>query len=185
MGACLAMWFAPIVSGPAVNIAERQLIKTLLRTLNADASPQAVDTLFWFARKRMLFFNIGTYVPIVGTALQVMETYAIGQLVLTCTECGLDLQNENSLAPYWGPILEKALSGRQMVEAYEQLSGTEFPANVKLHFLKAVDIISASYRSTEKIPGFRKTQEIAGQGIRQVISAGFRLADRLRGKLIS
>ena len=54
MGGCLAMWFAPFVSGIACNVAEMKMVQLFLSVLDSDTSDDAASNLFWFVRTMRL-----------------------------------------------------------------------------------------------------------------------------------
>ncbi len=177
MAACLGMWFLPYVSGPACNVAEEALIRELLKTFGCH-SEAAVDSLYWFFRKKMLAINAATYIPFAGVPLQLFETYAIGQFTIHCAGCPNGVSDELWMAQNWQRIEDVILSGEKAVQMYEQSTGNRFPEHARYRFIRGVDAIRTAYKTTSKIPGFVRAQEIAGETIRQGIRAGRRLIER-------
>jgi len=171
MAVCLSYWFAPVVGGVLCNFAEKEMVKKLLTALGIAASAEATDALFWVHRKRMLAFNVATYAPWVGTSLQLLEVYSLGQFVIACAmdDKIVDLADEPKLAAEWDRIEQDILSGRRVVESYEQFTNDQFPVAIRDAFVSSVDTASAVYRTASKIPGFRAAQDAAGEGIRRAL----------------
>lgn len=171
MGTCLALWYAPWVSGLAVNKAESAMVALVLKSLNCY-SVEAVDSVFWFVRKKMLLVDFLSYTPYAGIPLQLFETYALGQFTLHCTAMPERLTDENWMAQNWKEIEAEVFSGRYAVQSYEQFTGQDFPEFARPTFLKTVDIISSAYRVAEKVPGLSWAQEKCGESIRNGIRGG-------------
>jgi hypothetical protein len=171
MGTCLALWYAPWVSGLAVNKAESAMVALILKSLNCY-SVEAVDSVFWFVRKKMLLVDFLSYTPYAGVPLQLFETYALGQFTLHCTAMPERLRDENWMAQNWKEIEAVVFSGRKAVQSYEQFTGQVFPEFARPTFLKVVDIISSAYRTAEKVPGLSWAQEKFGESIRIGIRGG-------------
>ena len=182
MGTCLALWFAPLISGLAVNKAESAMVAQILKKLDCY-SDSAVDSVFWFVRKKMLVLNIATYTPFAGTPLQLFETYALGQFTMHCATRPERLTDEQWMAANWSQIQDQIFSGRQAIRSYEQFTGEIFPEFARSSFMAAVDLISKIYRATERVPGLAKAQEVTGQFVREGIVfakwATARLASRM------
>jgi hypothetical protein len=171
MGTCLALWCAPWVSGLAVNKAESAMVALILKSLNCY-SVEAVDSVFWFVRKKMLLVDFLSYTPYAGVPLQLFETYALGQFTLHCTAMPERLTDENWMAQNWKEIEAEVFSGRRAIQSYEQFTGQVFPEFARPKFLKAVDIISSAYRTAEKVPGLSWAQEKCGESIRIGVRGG-------------
>lgn len=182
MGTCLALWYAPVVSGPIINKAEAAMITLILKSLDCY-SAEAVDSVFWFFRKKMLVLNVLTYTPYAGVPLQLFETYALGQFALHCTTMPERLSDENWMARNWKEIEAEIFSGCRAIESYEQFTGQLFPEFARPTFLKAVDCISSAYRTAEKIPGLSRAQEQTGESIRKGIRGGKIAAKRIATKI--
>lgn len=178
MGACLAVWFVPIISGVACNAAESYLIRVLLKVYDCERD-EAIDSIFWFIRKKMLFLNAATYAPVAGVPFQLFETYAMGQFALQCVTRPDRISDERWMAEQWKSIESVIFSGTQAVHSYEQFTGKKFPEYAREKFVSTVDTIGAIYRATNKIPGVARIQENAGETIRQGIKLGNRLVDDL------
>jgi hypothetical protein len=169
MTASLGAWFAPVVSGVACNAIEQTLVTELLDTLTQDEG--ARDTLFWVHRKRMLAFNVATYAPWVGTSLQVLEVYSMGQFVIACArDRSLEsLSDEPEVQKRWELIEKDILSGERVVRSYEEFSGQTFPVAIRKPFIGAVDTAAKAYTTAASIPGLQYAQEKVGEGMRQSI----------------
>jgi hypothetical protein len=172
MGACLAMWFAPIVSGIACNIAEKKMVRELLSVLGSDTSDCVVSNLFWFFRKKFLVLNGLTYVPFAGTSFQLVEVYGMGQFTIHCAAHFSDVANEQHLAESWKAVEGEILSGERVVRSYEQFTGKSFPLTIKTKFIPAVDLMRDIYLRAERIPGVEGKQEKAGQAMREALNLG-------------
>lgn len=171
MGTCLALWFAPLISGLAVNKAESAMVAQILKKLDCY-SDTAVDSVFWFVRKKMLILNIATYTPFAGVPLQLFETYALGQFTMHCATRPERLTDESWMAANWCQIQDQIFSGCQAIRSYEQFTGETFPDFARPAFIKAVDLISKTYWTAERVPGLAKAQEVTGQFVREGILVG-------------
>jgi hypothetical protein len=58
-----------------------------------------------------------------------------------------------------------------VVDFYDQFSSSSFPKKLEPVFVDAVDMISNIYRHSQRIPGVSMAQELAGEGLHQVVSA--------------
>ena len=163
----LGAWFLPVVSGVACNVAEKHLITHVLWLMGRERSESETSEVFWFVRKKMLLVNAGTYVPFAGTALQVMEVYAMGQFAILCSRLGNLSEHEMRCA--WAGIEQTMLSGRNLIAFYEGCSGKSFPMNIRLPFETSIDQLSRGYRGLMSVPGLQKGQEIVGEGLRVTI----------------
>lgn len=164
IGACLVVWYVPVGSGFVCNAAENRLIREILEIFKETDIESKASKIFWFHRKRMLFFNVATYAPWVGTSLQILEVYSIGQFTIKCIlDPSVDINNDASMVDAWAPICEDMFSGTAVVESYEQFTGETFPQTIKPTFMAAVDTLSSAYRSSERIPGLLKVQEGVGE----------------------
>lgn len=172
MGACLAMWFAPIVSGIACNVAEKKMVRELLSVLGSDTSDGVVSNLFWFFRKKFLVLNGLTYAPFVGTSFQLVEVYAMGQFTIHCATHFSDVASEQNLAKSWNAVEGEILSGEHVVCAYEEFTGKSFPLTIRRKFIPAVDLMRNIYLRAERIPGVEGKQEKAGQAMRTALDFG-------------
>lgn len=173
MSACLGLWFLPYVSGVICNKAEKTLLATLLKVLDCY-TPAGVDSLFWFFRKKMLFLNAATYIPFAGAPLQIIETYGIGQFAINCAAQPDRLIDETWMQSSWKRIEAEIFSGAQVINAYQQFTGRQFPPEMRSRFVTTVDAASQAYRKVENIPGVSGTQEWLGESWRQ----GIRKTDR-------
>jgi hypothetical protein len=177
MGTCLGMWFLPFVSGVAVNTAESVMVGGILKSVDCY-SKAGVDSVFWFFRKKMFILNLGTYVPVAGVALQLFETYALGQFAIHCSRRPECLSDEDWMARNWAEIEEDVFSGYHAIKSYEQFTGSTFPEFARGDFIRAVDLLSKVYRTAEKVPGLSRAQEVAGQTVREVIGLTKRIVPR-------
>lgn len=168
MTACLGMWFLPLLSGPAVNLAEASLVKDVLNIFGCY-SEAAADSVFWFLRKKMLLFNFATYIPVAGVPLQLFETYALGQFSIHCASRPERILDESWMNNNWKEIEIDIFSGRRVIRSYEQFTGEIFPQFAEPTFISTVDLLSKAYRIAETVPGLSKSQDFAGQKIREVI----------------
>ena len=168
MAACLGLWFVPVGSGAICNASETLLISQILRVFDCY-SEKATDALFWFIRKKMLLINVATYVPVAGVPLQLFETYAMGQFAIYCAREPQSVADERWMTRNWKRIEKEIFTGNRTVRAYEQLTGLNFPDHARDDFIRFVDLLSKSYRLTQRIPGLRVFQETAGETVRQGI----------------
>jgi hypothetical protein len=166
MAACMSFWFIPFVSGTICNASETLLISQILKAFGCY-SEAATDALFWFIRKKMLLVNVATYVPVAGVPLQLFETYAMGQFAICCASEPQLVGDEKWMTRNWKRIEKEIFSGARVVRAYEQLTGAHFPDYARDDFISFVDLLSKSYRLTQRIPGLRVFQETAGETLRQ------------------
>lgn len=180
IGACLAMWYLPVVGGAACNLVESRLVVDLLETLGEPDAEVKGHELFWFHRKRMLVLHMATYAPLVGTTVQIVEVYSLGQFVLRCVSGGevatFDLAH---LEASWAAIEEDVLSGRRVVEAYRHATGKAFAPEIEAPFVAGVDRLSQAYRRAQRVPGLREAQERAGGVMRRSSEALTGLAGAL------
>lgn len=170
MTRALAMWWAPVVSGVACNLAEAEMVKQLFRNyLSRDADVNEQESIEWFFRKKYLIVNVATYAPWVGPAVQVLEVYALGRFVSTC------LSNHNAgglttdwMERSWHSIESQIWAGEQVVLFYEQNSGSRFPENIRPEFIKAVEFIASAVTSINSVPGLSVAQELGADVVRDV-----------------
>ena len=179
MGWCLALWFTPLVSGLVVNQREQSMVRDVLVAMGKQPSEKMVDSLFWCCRKRLLVLNIATYVPVAGTAFQLFEVYALGQFTIYCAKNNLGQADERELLESWKAIEFDIFSGSRVVAAYEESTGKTFPSEIKGEFFSIVDSMRDAYRTAERIPGLMRSQEIAGEAIRQTLKGAKGLLHRL------
>jgi hypothetical protein len=168
MGYSTALWFVPFVSGIACNRYEKDLIRDVLRIMGRAGNPTECDKVFWFVRKKMLLFNAGTYIPHFGTALQVMEVYAMGQFAILCSEP--DKLADHEIGAAWNGIEHNMFSGRNLVAFYEGSTGRAFPENIREPFEIAIDQFSSVYFALMRVPGLARVQEVSGETIRKGIA---------------
>jgi len=162
MGACLSAWFAPFVGTAICNQTEREMMREVLRALGRDSSPETVNCLFWSVRKKLFFLNLTTFIPIAGTAAQVLEVYTVGQFTIYCAIHYENLRDEAGILDAWGLIEKDVLSGERVVRSYEEFSGQTFPAKIQPMFIKAVDKIRDAYRFAERSETFCAVQVAGG-----------------------
>jgi hypothetical protein len=167
MGTCLGMWFLPLVSGLIINLLERNMIRSLLKTLDGNPSEKAVTDLFWFFRGKLFALYAATYTPWVGTAFQLFEVYALGQFVVSCASRCRSLGDDRCMLESWRAVEQEIFSGDRAVTSYEQWTGKKFPARIKGTFVSSVDHISTIYRAVERAPGAEATQEILARILRK------------------
>jgi hypothetical protein len=179
MGSCLAVWFAPFVSGVLCNEIEQRMVRAVLTALGTDPTDVVVDSLFWCCRKKLLVLNALTYVPILGTSLQLLEVYALGQFTLHAATHDYDLTNEQLLSESWAAIEQQMFSGDRVVRSYKEFTGNKFPEVIKIKFIPAVDTIGNLYRRAEQIPGVMRSQAIAGTAIRGTVRVSKKVAGTL------
>jgi hypothetical protein len=166
MGGCLAMWFAPFVSGVACNVAEKKMVQLLLSVLDSDTSDDAASNLFWFVRKKLFALNVATYIPFAGTGFQLLEVYALGQFTIRCATHYSGITDGEHLAASWRAIEEQIFSGDRVVSSYEEFTGNKFPEAIKDKFIPMVNVMRDTYRQAERVPGVMLGQEIAGEIMR-------------------
>lgn len=172
IGAALGLWFVPVASGVACNIAEAKMVKAILQNVGLAPTDAEVDALFWFFRKKYMVLFAVTYVPWVGPAMQVLEVYALGQFVLACVQSNeLNLASEHAMEEGWSVIEPVIWSGEGIVAFYENFAGKPFPSNLRMEFIKAVDVMGKFARTVERIPGLGPLQESLGEGMRKSINA--------------
>jgi hypothetical protein len=184
MGLTLNAWFLPVVSGLACNWMEKKLVHRLLITLGKDDSKSNVNAIFWFIRKKMLLFNVATYAPFVGPALQLLEVYAIGQFTINCAlSDGDNFAQEEAMQSNWPLIEEMMFSGEKVADSYSQFTGKPFPQLIRRQFVKTVDFLSLVYRSAERVPGVEVSQDYVGEKMKQVFGKGDEAYEWVRGKV--
>ena len=83
MTSCLALWFAPVVSGVACSLIEGKLVDSTL-SLMGCYSETASEKVYWFFRGKTFFLFGATYLPFAGVPLQLFETYGLGQFAIHC-----------------------------------------------------------------------------------------------------
>lgn len=86
----------------------------MVRTFVAEQSDETADSIFWFVRKKMFFFNMATFAPYVGTALQVLEVYAVGQFTIVCASRSGSLDTA-TMRSKWDGIQEEILSSAHVI----------------------------------------------------------------------
>ena len=102
MGKVTAVWFVPVVSGLACNHLEAGMVEEVLIAVGRQPSQSECNALFWFHRKKYLLVNAVTYIPWVGTSVQLLEVFVLGQFVLTCCDQCIDLTDERGMERAWG-----------------------------------------------------------------------------------
>lgn len=169
MAWALGMWFVPIpvLGSVACNKVESQMVHGILNGLGRPASEEDVDRFFWYFRKKYLIVNVVTFIPYVGATVQLLEVYALGQFVLTCIDSGINIGDDGEMGRVWAQIQPEIWRADDIILFYETHSGKAFPATIKEAFLAAVKQIGAFANGINKIPGLAKTQEVAGEALRQ------------------
>jgi hypothetical protein len=181
MGACMALAWAPFVGGVLAGFVQMRLVRVLLRTFERPNDPATVETFMWFFTKKTLYLTAATYAPTIGPAVQVVLTYALGQLVVRCaTDDDFDAKTERWLDDRWNEIEEDIFSGENVVGSYEQFSGKPFPARFKPRIVGAIDAMSALYRKAERIPGLAESQDAIGGAMKRGAFAVRAFFTRLR-----
>ena len=168
IGASLAMWYLPVLSGAACDQTQRALIRAILEEFSRDGSDQEVDAIFNFLRTKLFFLNVVSYAPWIGTSAQVFELYATGQLAIRCARnrALTNLSDSSSFVGLWDEITNDIFSGNSVVASYEQFSGETFPGALRIPFVASVDGMARAYRGVESIPGMMKAQEVASETVR-------------------
>jgi hypothetical protein len=182
MGGCLALWFAPVMSGICCNKAEKLMVKALLSVLDSDTSDDAASSLFWFVRKKLFALNVATYVPYAGTAFQLLEVYALGQFTICCVTRYSGITDREHLSASWEAIEQQIFSGERVISAYEESTGSTFPAAIKAKFIPVVDVMRDTYRLAERVPGVMLGQEFAGEAMHLAAKTATRIWNGLRKK---
>jgi hypothetical protein len=105
----------------------------------------------------------------VGTSLQVLEVYSMGQFVIACARDRTltSLSDEPALQQRWKLIEEDILSGKRVVASYEEFTDKTFPEAIRAPFIAAVDAAAKVYTTVAHIPGFETAQETVGEGMRR------------------
>jgi hypothetical protein len=183
MGACMALSWAPFVGGVLSGIAQVKLVGSVLRIFERPHDDDLVETLIWFFSKKTLYLNVATYAPTIGPAVQVVLTYALGQLVIRCaSDEAFGAMNEEGLELRWRQIQEDIFAGENIIASYEQFSGKTFPKPLKPKIVVALDWMSAAYRKAESLPGVAKSQDALGGALQRGGRAVARGLARLRRK---
>jgi hypothetical protein len=185
MTACLAMWFVPFVSGVACNIAERKLTTEILKSMGCQ-SPEATDKIFWFFRKKTMFLNVTTYIPVAGMPLQLFETYGIGQFSIHCATRPDLLAQDWWLEQAWREVESDIFSGEHAIESYVQFTGKPFPDFARGKFISTVNVVNKLYLLSQSVPGAARAQEAMGGAVQTAVDlgkGGLKWAvDRFRGR---
>lgn len=121
MGGCLAMWWEPVGSGIACNLAEKKMVQVLLAVLDSDTSDDAASNGCWFVRKKLLALNLATYIPFAGMGFQLLEVYALGQFTIHCATHYSGFTDRAHLVASWGAVEEQSFSGDRVVSSYEEI----------------------------------------------------------------
>jgi hypothetical protein len=168
MGACMALSWAPFVGGILSGLAQAKLVSSILHTLGRKDDGKTVETVLWFFNKKTLYLSVATYAPTIGPAIQVLLTYALGQLVLRCaTDDALEDITFDALERRWIEIQEDIFSGEKVIAFYEKVTGKEFPKPFRPRIVMAVDWVSAAYRRAERLPGVTKSQDALGDALQR------------------
>jgi len=179
MGACMALSWTPFVGGILSGIAETKLVESLLLTLGRSDDEETVDALTGFFGRKMLFMSVATLAPAIGSAVQVVLTWGLGQLVIRCaTDDDFDAMDEPWLDARWSELREHIFSGENLIASYQQFSARPFPPRFEKRIVRAVNWINAGYGKAERLPGIATTQDALG-GALQRTSRGAK--KRLRG----
>src|SRR5436305_1181215 len=141
MGVCAGLWFVPFASGIACNLVELKLIGEVFSRLGRTCSDAECTDLFWFFRGKTLFLNLGTYAPVCGTALQVIEVYLLGQLAIHAA-VRTDHFDQHAMEREWTEIETQILSGARLVLAMEEFTGGSFPQEFRIQLESATDWFS-------------------------------------------
>jgi hypothetical protein len=177
----MALAWAPFVGGVLAGLVQMRLVRVLLRTFDRPADAATVETFIWFFTKKTLYLTAATYAPTIGPAVQVVLTYALGQLVVRCaTDDAFDAKAEGWLDERWNEIEEDIFSGEKVVRSYEHFSGKPFPARFKPRIVGAIDAMSALYRKAERIPGLAESQDAIGGAMKRGAVAVRALLERMR-----
>jgi len=88
--ACVLFWWAPIISGFACTLFEKQMVKKILRDNNIDKARRLSSKIFWFYRRRHIFLLICTYVPLIGIPCQIADVKMLADFASRCIEMNLD-----------------------------------------------------------------------------------------------
>lgn len=156
--AILPLWFVPIVGGPACNFAESFIIGEILKVFGCHSN-EAVDSLFWGFRRKMLLLNIATYAPVAGVPLQCWEIYAMGQFAIHCAQDPKRVTDELWMSESWNIVSSDVFCGERAIRAYEEASGRLFPQAYKNSLIKTFDAVHKAYQLANKVPGLVRVQE--------------------------
>lgn len=175
MSSCLALWFAPFVSGIACSLIEEKLVKETLNLMGCY-SKDGAEKVLWFFREKTFFLFGATYLPIAGVPLQLFETYGLGQFAIHCALSPDMLIDEVWLQQSWKEVEPDVFSGNHAVQFYEQFTGESFPEDKRGTFLAAVECANQAYLASQKFPGAAKAQEKAGKAAHWLVRKGKTLA---------
>ncbi|HEY8073864.1 MAG TPA: hypothetical protein VIF62_07140 [Labilithrix sp.] len=179
MGAAMALSWTPFVGGILSGIAETKLVESLLVTLGRKDDEETVDALTGFFGKKMLFLGVATLAPAIGSAVQVVLTWGLGQLVIRCaTDDDFDAMDERWLDARWAEIRGHIFSGDNVVTSYRQFAARPFPARFEKRVIRVVDWMNAVYGKAESLPGVAKTQDALGGALQRTARGAKK---RLRG----
>jgi hypothetical protein len=148
----------PVVSAAACNFAESFVIGEILKVFGCH-SEQAVESLYWGFRRKMLLLNIATYLPYAGVPLQCWEIYAIGEFTICCAQEPQRLMDDRWISESWNIVSRDVFSGERAIRAYEEASNRQFPRQYKDQFIKTVNSVHKAYQFANMIPGIGRTQE--------------------------
>lgn len=177
MGACLAMWYLPFVSGATCSAGEFLLVGNILK-LSGCHSKKAEGAIYWYFRKRLMLLWGGTYIPVGGVPLQLFETYAIGQFALHCASSPSQVGAEWWMAKNWQSIEDKIFSGEKAIAFYEEFTGKPFPQHARTDFVRTVEAVSKIYRKAANLPGMISAQALAGEALHMTVTGFEKLTDR-------
>ncbi len=183
MGACMALSWAPFVGGVLAGLAEERLVRSILTTLGRRDEDAKVDMLTGFFGRKTLFVGVATLAPAVGSAVQVVLTWGLGQLVIRCaTDDGFDAMDERWLDERWAEIHEDIFSGDNVVTAYEQFASKPFPPRFQRQIVRTVDWMGAAYRKAESLPGVASSQDALGGALQRGSREAKKRLRSLRGR---
>lgn len=168
MAFVLGLWFlpVPVVGSVACNAAEMKMVRAVLTALNGTSRQADADALFWFFRKRYFVVNVATFVPYAGPAVQLLEAFGLGRFVMICCERDVDLSDEKALSAAFDEVEPALWDSAGVITFYEQTSGGSFPDAARGPFIAAVSALRSAVNTTNRIPGARRGQELAGEAMR-------------------
>ncbi len=158
MFGCMGLWFAPFVGGLASSAVESALISKVLKIMGCYSKASS-NRIYWFYRQKTLFLVGGTFIPFLGVALQLFETYGIGQFAIHCALKPELLTDDTWLEQSWQEIAPDIFSGEHAIQSYQQFTGKPFPDYARAKFIATVDFINQLYLHSQQIPGAAETQE--------------------------
>lgn len=162
MSACIPSWYLPVVSGMACNIAEKQMLAKIVKTILDREDDVLADRLFWFHRKKFLFVDLATYLPWAGPPFQILEVYSLGQFAIRYLTLHGDRAEEGELNEVWACIESDIHSASRVIDSFREFTGKPLPESLVGPVTFAVEKFHGAVQTVQRVPGAAEFQYFVG-----------------------